>query len=318
MEYKKIEGFGEDWLRCDPYPARIEGGSSPKGGGMVQLRDFTTHIPQPVRFGLRQAFHLGSGVTCVLCGNSVRAFGSHGGGPKVLERRRVAGGARRDNDRCPVCHGCDRTRMIMLWLEAAAGLCGARKRILHVAPDFGLYLWLKRRGGVDYTASDIDAQRYRHIENMHAVDLTATPFPNDSFDIVIASHVLEHIPDDRAAMREVLRVLRPGGKAALLTPYALDGAGTDEGGGCANPVERTRRFGQWDHVRLYDRDDFLARLRDTGFRVSVFAPCSSHPAAAEALHLNPLEVLPIGVKPAPAGGRASCGLPRPESKASDT
>lgn len=271
---------------------------------MAHLRDFTTIIPQPIRFGLRRAFHRGQGATCVLCGTQVRGFKGHGGGAAVLEARRVAGGMRRETDRCPVCHGCDRTRMIMLYLEAVASIGKRRCRILHVAPDFGLYLWLKRQPGVDYTASDIDAARYRHIENIRTADLTATPFASDAFDIVICSHVLEHVPDDDSAFREILRILAPGGQALLLTPLALDGGGTDEDPTLADPAERHRRFGQWDHVRLYGRDDFLARMRRAGFETDLFEPFTSHAEAAERLHLNPLEVLPIGIKPA-TGSAAS-------------
>jgi SAM-dependent methyltransferase len=191
--------------------------------------------------------------------------------------------------------------MMMLWLEQAGldgGLAGGRRRILHIAPDLGLYLWLGRQAGVEYVGSDIDAARYRHIENMHTADLTWMPFPDDDFDIVICSHVLEHVPDDAAAMHEILRILRPGGRALLLTPYAQDGKGTDEDPAVADPAERDRRFGQWDHVRLYDREDFLARMRRAGFETAVFAPFESYPEAAKALHLNPLEVLPVGTKPA--------------------
>jgi SAM-dependent methyltransferase len=267
---------------------------------MAHLRDLTNLIPQPIRFGLRRAFYRGPGATCVLCGARVRGLKAHGGGAAVLEARRVAGGMRREDDRCPVCHGRDRTRMIMLYLEAVAGIGRTPARILHVAPDLGLYLWLKRQPGVEYVASDIDASRYRHIDNIHTADLTAMPFESERFDIVICSHVLEHVPDDAAAMREILRLLRPGGRALLLTPFALDGAGTDEDPGLGDPGERDRRFGQWDHVRLYDRDDFVARMARAGFETAVFEPFASHPEAAGRLHLNPLEVLPVGVKPLPA------------------
>jgi SAM-dependent methyltransferase len=264
---------------------------------MVHLRDFTNVIPQPVRFGLRRAVHRGRGVTCVLCGTEVRGFRAHGGGAPVLAERRVAGGMRREADRCPVCHGCDRTRMIMLYLSEVARVGARACRILHVAPDFGLYLWLKRQPGVEYTGSDIDANRYRHIENIRTADLTATPFEDGAFDVVVCSHVLEHVPDDVAAFGEILRILVPGGQALLLTPFALDGRGTDEDPSVTDPAERDRRFGQWDHVRLYDRDDFMVRMTRAGFETSLFEPFKSHPEAAERLHLNPLETLPVGTRP---------------------
>lgn len=264
---------------------------------MGHIRSFTNIVPQPVRFGLRRIVFQGSGEVCPLCRNTLRGFAPHGGGAEVLDRRQVVGGMRRENDRCPVCHGADRTRMMMLYLETRTPIGRKPLRVLHVAPDFGLYLWLGRQPMVDYTGSDLDAGRYRHIRNMRSADLTALPFESDSFDIILCSHVLEHVPDDRAAMSELLRVLRPEGHALLLTPLALDGAGTDEDPSVADPEERNRRFGQWDHVRIYDRDDFLGRMRAAGFTTSLFRPFEEEPDRAESLRLNPIETLPIGRKP---------------------
>jgi SAM-dependent methyltransferase len=264
---------------------------------MPHLRKFTNLLPQPVRFGLRKLLFSGSALSCVLCGNSVRFFNPHGGGAEVLERRQVVGGMRREADACPICHGCDRTRMMMLYLSELGGIGREPRHILHIAPDLGLYLWLKRQPDVSYVGSDIDKARYRHIQNIHTADLTAAPFGTDTFDIVICSHVLEHIPDDAKAMREMLRILRAGGVALLLVPLATDGQGTDEDPSVTSPSERHRRFGQWDHVRLYDRDDFLARVAAAGFETSVFYPFESYPEEAEALRLNPLEILVIGRKP---------------------
>lgn len=264
---------------------------------MIHPRKLTTLLPQSVRYGLRRILFRGDAATCVLCRSRVRGFHAHGGGAEVLDRRQVVGGMRRTGDRCPVCHGCDRTRMMMLYLETRTPIGRAPQRVLHVAPDFGLYLWLHRQPQVAYTATDIDIGRYRHIEGMQYADLTALPFASESFDLVICSHVLEHVPDDRAAFSELHRVLAPGGQALLLTPYALDGLGTDEDSSLADPGERARRFGQWDHVRIYDRTDFLNRMKEAGFRVSLFDPTTEYLERARDLHLNPLEMLPVGGKP---------------------
>jgi len=263
----------------------------------VHIRQITNLLPQPIRFGLRQFIFKGTAHTCVLCGNHVREFRSHGGDAEVLDTRQVVGGKRRDNDRCPVCHGSDRTRMMMTYLKDETPVGDEPLRILHAAPDYGLYLWLKRQPNVTYVGSDIGVSRYRHIENMQTADLTNMPFEDNSFDLLICSHVLEHIPDDGAAFAEIFRVLKPGGRALLLTPFALDGKGTDEDLGINDSAEQDRRFGQWDHVRLYDRDDFLKRMRNAGFDASLFDPFDSDQDQAERLHLNPLELLPIGTKP---------------------
>ncbi len=186
---------------------------------------------------------------------------------------------------------------MMMYLSREVGFGTGSRSVLHVAPDYGLYLWLMRQPNVDYTASDLDTSRYRHIDNMQTADLTDTPFESDAFDIVICSHVLEHVPDDGKAMREIHRILKPGGQALLLVPLAIDGGGTDEDASITDPKEREERFGQWDHVRLYGREDFLRRMSDAGFEVTVYNPFEAAPEEAECLHLNPFEVLPIGFKP---------------------
>ena len=263
---------------------------------MGHIRQITNYLPQPVRFGLRRMLFKGSAHTCVLCGNSIREYRGHGGGAAVLDTRQVVGGRRRENTRCPVCHGADRTRMIMLYLQEHTDIGRAPVKLLHVAPDFGFYLWLKRQELLDYVGTDIDASRYRHIDGIQTADLTNAPFEDNTFDVIVCSHVLEHIPDDYAAFAELVRILKPQGKALLLTPYALDGAGTDEDPTISDPAEQDRRFGQWDHVRIYDRDDFLQRMRSSGFEASLFNPADEFPDAARTLDLNPDELLPIGIK----------------------
>ena len=232
----------------------------------------------------------------MLCGSRLRHLVDHGGGSEVVDQRKVAGGMLRKADKCPVCHGCDRTRMMALFLEQQIGVGREPLEILHVAPEYGLYLWLKRQQGVHYTGSDIDARRYRHIENVRTANLMDMPFESNAFDVVICSHVLEHVPDDSKAMRELYRVLKPEGTALLLVPLAMDGGGTDEDPTVTDPAERNHRYGQWDHLRLYGKDDFLSRLTEAGFEVSTFSPFEAMPAEADQLHLNPSEILPIGRK----------------------
>jgi len=263
---------------------------------MGHIRQITNLLPQPVRFGARRMLFRGNAHTCVLCGNNIREYRGHGGGAAVLEERQVVGGQRREATRCPVCHGADRTRMIMSYLETHTDLGEAPQKLLHVAPDFGLYLWLKRQAQLTYVGTDIDAGRYRHIDGIQTADLTRAPFEDNTFDLIICSHVLEHIPDDATAFAELYRILKPGGHAMLLTPYALDGKGTDEDPSINDPAEQDRRFGQWDHVRIYDRDDFMARMRAAGFETSLFDPHAEMPERAKELDLNPVETLPVGRK----------------------
>ena len=122
---------------------------------------------------------------------------------------------------------------------------------------------LQRTPGVDYVSADL-----RPGVAMHSWDITAVPAPDAAFDAVICSHVLEHVEDDRAALTETLRVLRPGGWAIVLVPIDLDRAMTLEDPEIVDPAERERVYWQADHVRLYGAD-LPERLRAAGFDVTV-------------------------------------------------
>ena len=98
---------------------------------------------------------------------------------------------------------------------------------------------------------------------VHA-DITQIPFVDDSFDVILCSHVLEHVPEDRQAMRELCRVLKPDGWALLLVPISSRRAETYEDATVVAPEDRERLFGQFDHVRIYGRD-FKDRLEESGF-----------------------------------------------------
>lgn len=265
----------------------------------MHIRKLTTHLPQSVRFNIRKMIFSGRGRHCALCLNEVRSFHPHGGGADVLDRRKVVGGMRRLNDRCPVCHAQDRARMIMMFLKNDIGVGRKPLKILHIAPEYSLFLWLMRQPNVAYVGTDLDGSRYRHIKNFTEADITALPFDENAFDVVICSHVLEHVPDDKKAMSEICRVLKPGGHALLLAPMALDGQGTDEDPSVQDPIVRNGRFGQWDHVRLYDPADFIDRMRSAGFETQLFEPFETNPEQAAELRLNPIEKLPVGTKAQP-------------------
>ncbi len=112
------------------------------------------------------------------------------------------------------------------------------ERIARMAP--GRYVRMDRNPAADGREVDVEAS------------LTALPFPDATFDLIVCFHVLEHIPDDGAAMCELARVLRPGGLSIVQVPYRRNEP-TDEDPS-APPDERVRRFGQEDHVRRYGHD----------------------------------------------------------------
>jgi SAM-dependent methyltransferase len=168
---------------------------------------------------------------------------------------------------CPHCRSSPRERFVCHALDT--GLIptppdGAR--VLHVAPAERCLVRRFRALAGTYIAGDIDPRRYRRDAGaVERVDLTELAY-SEPFDLIYASHVLEHIPDDRRAMRQCFDHLRPGAVAVFLVP--LRGSVTEEGGPDLSDGERQRRFGQWDHVRQYGMD-IVERLEQVGFTVTV-------------------------------------------------
>ena len=149
-----------------------------------------------------------------------------------------------------------------LYLQRETDVASADMRLLHVAPEEALVLRLKGRPNVHYVRLDVEPERPCDVFG----DLTRAPFVSGSFDLILCSHVLEHIPDDRAAMNEITRLLSPKGRAILLVPLDDRLAETDEDPSVTDPKERARRFGQHNHVRMYGRD-FVDRLSESGLDV---------------------------------------------------
>lgn len=213
---------------------------------------------------LRERALSGDVVRCPLCERGAVAYLPSGTPP-------------RPHALCPFCGSLERTRMMALALKQR-GLPRAGQRVLHVAPDRSLRERIQATPGITYVAGDKKEPGYTYPPGTVDLDVTSLPYPADHFDLVICSHVLEHVPDDRRAMRELCRVLRPGGVAILLVPMS-DGPVTDEDPAVIDPDERQRRFGQRDHVRLYGRD-YIDRLREAGFTVTVERPAATLPADA--------------------------------------
>jgi SAM-dependent methyltransferase len=133
---------------------------------------------------------------------------------------------------------------------------------LHVAPEGCLQEKLREKLGSGYLAADL----FDPCVDLK-MDVTSIPFADNHFDAIYCSHVLEHVPDYRKAMREFFRVLKPGGWAVLLVPITAEK--TIEGPPITDPRERLRLFGQEDHVRRYG-PDYTERLRSAGFSVTEF------------------------------------------------
>lgn len=210
---------------------------------------------------------LGEGFRCPFCEGQFSKFFGTGIDVPILKELHVAGAGYRANSVCPRCHSEDRERLILLFLEKRkAHIFRTAVRLLHVAPERNLSRKLRRFKNIEYLAGDLNSP----MADVR-MDITSIRKEDDAFDVIISNHVLEHIPDDRRAMRELFRVLSPGGFAILQVPIALGEVTTREDPLISDPAEQLRRFGQFDHVRIYG-SDYTHRLEEAGFSAATFAP----------------------------------------------
>ena len=177
-------------------------------------------------------------------------------------RFRAFGHPPRYDSECPRCHSRERHRLLALAIGKGAVSVDGRD-ILHFAPEAAVTALVKARAR-SYRTADVEDPNVDL-----SIDMQDTRLPDASWDVVVALHVLEHVPDDARALRELHRILRPGGTLVLMVPLVEGWAETDEGPPDMEPATRVRRFGQRDHVRLYGRD-FRQRVADAGFQLSEF------------------------------------------------
>jgi hypothetical protein len=162
--------------------------------------------------------------------------------------------------RCPHCGSVERHRLLWLFLASQPAFLRGGQRLLHIAPEPVLARLLKGLDGVQYISGDLS------LRSDVRLDITALPFADGSIDAVICNHVLEHVPDDRTAMREFRRILSPRGWAILQSPIDGKRSTTYEDPSIVDPAARERAFGQFDHVRVYGQD-YYDRLALAGFAV---------------------------------------------------
>ena len=192
---------------------------------------------------------------CPLCGSRYRRFMPYG---YVTSR---------EDALCPHCLSLERHRMIWLWLKESSNLFEGYPRLLHIAPEVSLMRHFKRhyRDSKNYITADLESP----LADLH-FDVQSIPLAEESVDIIICNHLLEHVEDDRRAMAELYRILKPGGWGIMLVPEDRGRATTFEDDTITDPDERTRIFGQYDHRRIYGKD-YDERLQKVGFRVERIA-----------------------------------------------
>ena len=207
----------------------------------------------------------GDHFTCNVCRNSYKRFApdypSRENRNAIAQHGVVAGYG--ENIVCPNCLSVARDRLVLAMIEA---IDLHLKKVLHISPEKNIFRFLRSK--TEVVTADLEPLFYLNIDEQIAkTDLTRLPYPDNYFDIVIANHVLEHIPDDRKAMKEIFRVLKSPGTAILQVPFSPTLSSTLEAPAMADPRKQAFLFGQRDHVRIYALKDYIIRLRQTGFTV---------------------------------------------------
>jgi SAM-dependent methyltransferase len=242
----------------------------------------TKLIPPPVRAGLKRIPGMRSAVGwlrtltwkfyCPVCRQRVDAFRPLD--KSYLETKKKHGWPYKPEDSetinvsqygCPHCGASDRYRLYALYLSqklpAAFGARGCD--LLEFAPHQAFGRFLQTFPGIRYRTADLFMEGVD--DRMDVTDMN--PYPEGRFDVFICSHVLEHVADDQQALKELFRILKPGGWGILMVPINLVAKEIDEDPRITDEHERWRRFGQNDHVRLYTKNGFLDRVGRAGFEI---------------------------------------------------
>jgi SAM-dependent methyltransferase len=200
-------------------------------------------------------------------------------------------GTQRNNVLSPSTLSLERHRLLWLYLKGETDFFSAPKKVLHFAPEQAFYKLFRNLKNLDYTTTDLLSP----LADVKA-DICNLPFEDNTYDVILCNHVLEHIPDDKKAMQELFRVLKPGGMGIFQIPQDLNRTITFSDDSITDQKERAKIFGQYDHVRIYGRD-YFDKLRDIGFTVNELDYTASLPAElVEKYCLAKGEILPICTK----------------------
>jgi len=167
----------------------------------------------------------------------------------------------RENVLSPSTLSLERHRLLWLFLTEKTNFFTSSLHMLHFAPEQAFYKRFKKLKNLNYVTTDLNSP----LADVKA-DICNLPFDDNTFDVILCNHVLEHIPDDRKAMEELYRVLKPGGWGIFQIPQDLNREHTFEDNSIVDKLERAKIFGQYDHVRIYGRD-YFNKLRSIGFMV---------------------------------------------------
>lgn len=182
----------------------------------------------------------------------------------------------------------ERHRLMWLYLQRETDFFTSNLKVLHMAPEQSFYKRFRKLKNLDYTTCDLNSP----IADIKA-DIQNLPFEDNSFDVIFCNHVLEHVDDDKKALRELFRIMKPGGWGIFQVPIRYQLAKTFEDSTITDRKERIEKFGQYDHVRVYGMD-YYDILESIGFKVekvNLSEKLSAEEIRKYALEKN--EILPV-------------------------
>lgn len=182
-------------------------------------------------------------VFCPCCGVRFRSFngGNYQDHPSRFNPERYKHTSQ--DVLCPICRALPRHRILALWCEEHIEELRSSE-ILYFAPEYSMIQWMDRNG-VSFITADLYAEADLKL------DIQETGFPDESYDVIIANHVLEHVDDFRKALQEMRRILRKGGVFICSFPMDQNIELLDEEAEPLSEAERIKRFGQNDHKRVF-------------------------------------------------------------------
>ncbi len=231
---------------------------------------------------------------CPICGSTVYPLMSVGSPFPILTELQVIGAG----PRLQKCHGCsssDRDRLVYLYLRDIENIFSkdhASISVLHVAPENCIAEKFLDNSQIHYAAIDSFEHGYDYPEYIKKMHLLYLKFEDHTIDLVLCNHVLQDISDDISALKEIYRVLVPGGKAILQVPISPVIDSIMEHKGYLSEEECIKRYGQRFHKRIYNVEGYIARLKSIGFMVEVVKISKHYPIAS----VNQNEILFIAYK----------------------
>ncbi|PTN08341.1 class I SAM-dependent methyltransferase [Mangrovibacterium marinum] len=215
-----------------------------------------------IRRGIKRIYALayrGTTVRCNCCNRTFRKFLAKGNQPRA-------------NAECPYCGSLERSRRMKFYLEREVFSQAMPQRILHFAPEKCLDQLFKNQS-FEYVDADINP-----AYASHPIDITRIPFPPNYFDLIICSHVLGHVANERRAISELHRVLKPGGQALILSLLQAGREKTLEMPELETAAEKLHFYGEPDLCRAHGKD-FIDRLGQANWTVECVDYAQSLPAA---------------------------------------